>query len=251
MVVGQALAGYSSSPSSLTPGSLGSIVSTANSDPMTSQTTFATLLANNTLPYEVGGLTVTVVGVAVPVVYASPSTVKFFMPVDVPLGTLEIIVSSQDGYVCQGFVTVDRLSSRLLTIADDDSGKAIASNGITGTTAAFDVVTPQNFGSDKRTRLNIFATGISGSASNTNPGNDVVAGGRILVNYAESIVVQARRTDGRVFNLPVEFAGAPGVLPGLDQIIAVLIPDLKGAGTIQLKVIVGGHESNGPTVFIR
>jgi uncharacterized protein (TIGR03437 family) len=54
-----------------------------------------------------------------------------------------------------------------------------------------------------------------------------------------------------VFTLPVEFAGAQGLLPGLDQIDVVLIPELRGAGTISLSLIVNGRRSNAPTVFIQ
>ena len=57
--------------------------------------------------------------------------------------------------------------------------------------------------------------------------------------------------NGQVFTLPVEFAGAQGVLPGLDQINVILIPDLKGVGNIQLTLIVNGQRSNAPTVFIK
>jgi uncharacterized protein (TIGR03437 family) len=41
------------------------------------------------------------------------------------------------------------------------------------------------------------------------------------------------------------------VLPGLDQINVILIPQLKGAGTVQLTLVVGGQRSNAPTVFIK
>ena len=54
-----------------------------------------------------------------------------------------------------------------------------------------------------------------------------------------------------MFTLPVEFAGAQGLLPGLDQVTMVLIPQLKGAGNVQLTLIVGGQRSNAPTVFIK
>ena len=63
-------------------------------------------------------------------------------------------------------------------------------------------------------------------------------------------MVEARLSDGRVYNLPVEFAGEQGVLPGLDQITVRLITELKGAGSIQLTLIVNGQRSNAPTVFV-
>ena len=116
----------------------------------------------------------------------------------------------------------------------------------------FDVLTPENFGSDKRTRLNIFATGISGSAVNTNASNDINFGnGNVRANFAESVRVEAKLSNGLTFNLPVEFAGVQGVLPGLDQITVVLIPELKGAGVVQLTLIVGNQRSNAPTITIK
>jgi uncharacterized protein (TIGR03437 family) len=42
----------------------------------------------------------------------------------------------------------------------------------------------------------------------------------------------AHTQDGHVYSLPVEFAGPQGGIPGLDQINVVLIPELRGAGTV-------------------
>ena len=85
---------------------------------MIGNTVFAMLQSDGTLPYEVGGLSVTVGGIAVPVLYASPWGIKFFMPSDIPLGNAEVIVSSQDGYICQGMVSVERTGSRIMTSND-------------------------------------------------------------------------------------------------------------------------------------
>jgi uncharacterized protein (TIGR03437 family) len=112
-------------------------------------------------------------------------------------------------------------------------------------------VTAENLGSDKRTRLSFFASGISGSAVNTNTSNDVAVGGIVRANFAESITVEARLNSGQVLTLPVEFAGVQGTLPGLDQITVILTPELRGAGTVQLSLIVGGQRSNAPTVTIK
>ena len=125
------------------------------------------------------------------------------------------------------------------------------SNNRKATTTNFEVETPENFGSDKRTRLSIFATGISGCAQNTNTSNDIKVAGSVRANYAESVSVEARLSNGQVITLPVEFAGAQGVLPGLDQVTVVLTSQLKAAGTVQLTLIVGGQRSNVPTVFIK
>jgi len=252
VLVGGASAGYGmSTVSSVAPSSLGAIAGLGNVQPMITQTLFASLLADGTLPYEVGGLSVTVGGVAVPVLYASPFGVKFFMPADVPLGATEVIVSSQDGYVCSGLVNVERSGARIMTLDDEDNGGAVVANGQTSVISDFDIETLLNYGNDKRTRINFFATGISGSAANLDTSNDVNLGEKMRVNFAEAVSVEARLSDGRVYTLPVEFAGEQGVLPGLDQVTVRLISELKGAGTVELTLIVNNQRSNAPTVFIR
>jgi uncharacterized protein (TIGR03437 family) len=254
VVVGQANTGYSlASISSVAPASLASIAGSGNPQPMVSQTLFALVANNGTVPYEVGGLSVTINGVAAPVIYASPWGVKFYVPADVTEGIAEIIVSSQDGYICQGLVSVERNGSMIFTGSDDDNGAIVAANGVNLTTGSgFDVVTAQNFSStDQRTRVSFFATGISGSGLNTDTSNDVRVDGNVRANFAEAVTVEARLGSGQTYTLPVKFAGVQGRLPGLDQVTIVLIPELKGAGTVQLTLIIGGRRSNAPTIFVK
>jgi uncharacterized protein (TIGR03437 family) len=113
-------------------------------------------------------------------------------------------------------------------------------------------VTPQNFGPDKRTRLQLMATGISGGGIlNANANNDVRLDNRVIENFAESLTVEARLPDGRVFALPVEFAGGLGAWAGLDQINVVLRPELQRAGTVELTIVVGNQRSNSTTILVR
>ena len=232
------------------PSSLASISGAGNVQPMTAQTVLASLLPDGTLPYEVSGLSVTVDGVAVPVFYASPSTVRFFMP-DVQEGMVEVIVSSQDGYVCQGLVSIERNASDVMTTNGDDNGSIAIANGQNLIASNFEVTSQGNFGSDKRTRLTFFATGISGSVFNSDGSNDLNIGGKVRANLAEAITVEARLPNGQVMTLPVEFAGAQGTVPGLDQVTVILRSELKGAGIVQVTLIVGGRRSSSPTVFIK
>ena len=74
--------------------------------------------------------------------------------------------------------------------------------------------------------------------------------GKVRANLAEAITVEARLPDGQVMTLPVEFAGA-GVVPGLDQVTVILTPGLKGAGIVQMTLIVNGRRSSSPTVVIK
>ena len=113
------------------------------------------------------------------------------------------------------------------------------------------VTTPENLGDDKRTRIMVFADGVVGFAQNTDPTNDLVIGNHLVQNLAESVTAEVRTQDNRVFNLPVEFAGGESLIADLDSINIKLIPELAGAGTVQLTIIVNGVRSNSPTFFIR
>ncbi len=97
----------------------------------------------------------------------------------------------------------------------------------------------------------IFATGIVPLAANTNFGNDIVTQGGTVSNLAESVFVEARTRSGHVFNLPVEFAGAQGQIAQLDQVNAVVSPELRGAGTVEITIVAGGQRSNTTTINIR
>ena len=108
-----------------------------------------------------------------------------------------------------------------------------------------------NLSDDKRTRVILFATGVSGSAANNDAGNDVNRNGRTIINVAESVVVAAHTQDNRVYQLPVEFAGASDFARGMDQINIVLIPELQGAGVVELKIIVNGRSSNVATIMVQ
>ena len=193
----------------------------------------------------------TVNGVAVPVFYVSPSGVKFYMPADMPEGMVEVIVSSQDGYICQGVVSVERNTSRIMTTNEDENGSVVIANGQNLIASNFEVTSDNNFGSDKRTRLTFFALGINGSVVNSDVRNDINVGGKVRANLAEGISVEARLGNGTVMMLPVEFAGAQGTLPGLDQVTVILRSELRAAGTVQLTLIVGGRRSSTTTVFIK
>ena len=137
------------------------------------------------------------------------------------------------------------------TIVTTDSGSAAVFNSMSMMASPFDIVTEQNFGIDNRTRLTIFAIGITSVAQNSDPSNDLVIGGISVPNFAESVGVEARRSDGIVFMLPVEFAGARGTASPLEQVNLRLLPELHGAGAVQLTLIINGQRSNSGAIFIR
>lgn len=140
---------------------------------------------------------------------------------------------------------------RIITISGDGTGPAVALNAAKDTPPSFDVETIGNFGPDKRTRVRIFANGVSGLAINSNPANDFVLNGVWMPNLAESVRVDAELRDGRRFALPVELAGSSWTLPGLDQVDLILVQELRGVGIVELTLVVGGQRSNIGTINVR
>jgi uncharacterized protein (TIGR03437 family) len=87
---------------------------------------------------------------------------------------------------------------------------------------------------------------------NTDFTNDIrLNDGTVIENLAESVRAEVRTVDGRLINLPVEFAGSQGSLRGLDQVNVILLPELQGAGALQLTLIVNGQRTNIVTVVVR
>lgn len=234
----------------VSPASQGSLFGNATVAPLSTQTAFADLSAGSSLPYELEGVSVSIGGHAVPLLFVSPGRVSFFVPANLPAGENEVIVVAQSGYVSKGLITVEPNVTRIITAAGDESGAALALNSVKQVNEELSINTSQNYNADKRTRVTFFATGVSGSAANSDTSNDVVADGKVWVNLAESVTVEARTLDNRTYLLPVEFAGARGV-PGLDQINVVLLPELRDAGTVKLTLIVNGRRSNAPTIRVK
>jgi uncharacterized protein (TIGR03437 family) len=170
-----------------------------------------------------------------------------------PQGEWEVLVTSQDGYVSRGTVVVNTVVPALFTADGSGAGRALSMNSSEPAAASYEVNSPHAFGADKRTRVSLFATGISAGVANTNPANDVrMENGGIVVNVAESLTVEARTQDGRLYYLPVEFAGAQeGRLPGLDQVNVLLYPELRGAGLVDLTIVINGQRSNTAAINVR
>ncbi|HKQ99577.1 MAG TPA: IPT/TIG domain-containing protein [Pyrinomonadaceae bacterium] len=233
------------------PRSIGVIIGDPNQSPLALQTKSATSAPNGQLPFELEGVSVTIGGQSAQLISISPSRVTFYVPAGLPNGESEVIVTTQDGYVSRGTTSVAALAPALFTESGSGSGAGVVMNAGSYARGSFDVTTALNLSADKRTRLMLLATGISNGAANQSAANDIPTGSATLINVAESVAVEARTSDGRVMQLPVEYAGAQGRFPGLDQVNFVLVPELKGAGNVELTVIVGTQRSNKVTVSIR
>src|SRR6266566_3536865 len=242
LVIGDATTGYEQQvPGLLAPSSLSRVFGSAQ-QPLCDQASFASSYATGPLPYELGGVSVIMAGHAAQLVYVSTSQVAFVVPSEALMGSVEVIVTSQDGYVSRGVTTIARNIFRIMTSSEGGRGEAIAMN-LTKQTNGFDIITPENFGPDKRTRVVLFAVGITAGAANSDTTNDVRLAGALVPNFAESVAVEAHISNGQTLNLPVEFAGAQTGTIGLDQVNVRLIPELRTAGTVELTLIIAGQRS--------
>lgn len=235
----------------VTSGSLGIILGDATISPLATQTSSAAQSANGSFPYELSGVSVTIGGKAAQLIAVSPTQVNFYIPTGLPSGVVELLVTSQDGYVSQGTTFLYAVAPSVFTASGDGTGAGAVLNANTLAGGTFDVTTAANLGTDKRTRLMFFATGISSGAANTNTANDITTGSGTIINVAESVTVEARRSNGSTTLLPVEYAGTRGNFPGLDQVNVVLPSTLRGAGTVEMTIIVNNQRSNSVTVSIR
>jgi uncharacterized protein (TIGR03437 family) len=202
--------------------------------------------------YELGNVSVTIQGKAAEMVYVSSTFITFIVPADLTPGVASVVLTSRDGFISHGTASVSGLNPTIFLNAENSNRGAIL-DALNVYSGSFSTVTPaQYLGLDTRTRLSIFATGISTGISNTNPGNDVwLANGQMLPNLAESVVVEARKSDGTIISLPVEYAGMQGVVPGLDQVTVVLPGQLAGAGSVQLTIVISGVRSNTITLVVQ
>jgi len=178
------------------------------------------------------------------VLTVSPNELTVLVPVNIPGGLADIIVSSREGFLSHGVANVAGLNPTIFAAKDDSSGRGVVVDSFNGWFGAFSTTSPWVF-LDQRTRLSVLATGLTSGLTNTDTSNDVwLPNGKVLENLAEAVTVEARTADGRVFNLKVEYAGAQGQLRGVDQVNVVLVPELAGAGNVQLTLVAGGTRSN-------
>jgi len=224
-------------------------IDTTLASPFTMQTAFAT---SGLSFYELADVSVTIAGKAAALLTVSPTQITFVVPSGLGGGLADVVVTSRDGSIFDGTAAVVGLNPVILGLLGDTSGQAAVQDAIAFQSGAFSTTGAGLYGLDSRTRVAIWASGISTGITNIDPSNDLFMGlGRVIENLSESVKVEARTSNGTVYLLPVEFAGTPGTLVGLDQVNAVLVPELRGAGTVQLTIIAGGVRSNTMTITVQ
>jgi uncharacterized protein (TIGR03437 family) len=222
-------------------------ITALSANPFSTQTVSA-----NGVAYELGDVSVTVDGVSVQVVSVSPTELLIVVPDTIPAGVADVVVSSREGFISYGVANVSGPNPTIFGVRGDSSSTrsaAIDSFGVAGPFSTTSSIWWMGQ-ADNRTRLTVLATGITSGLTDTDLTNDVWSNGTLLENYAESVTVEARLSDGRVFNLPVDYAGVQGQQHGIEQVNVILIPELAGAGSVQLTVTAGGRRSNTMTIAV-
>jgi len=191
-------------------------------------TASAMLDANGQLPTSLVGTTVTVDGVAAALIYVSPSQINLVIPGGTTAGTASVVVeSSVTGGNQSGSMQVALDAPAVFTTDASGKGPGAILNAVTYAGTPFLVETPQNGGSDLRTRLAVYATGL---------------------RHATSVQAQGQDAAGTIFNFSVEYAGAAPGYFGLDQVNLVVPPELDGAGSVSLLITTELASSN-PVTF--
>jgi uncharacterized protein (TIGR03437 family) len=220
-------------------------ITAVSANPFSTQTASA-----NGTAYELGNVSVTIGGVQAPIISVSPTELVCVVPDGIPSGVTDVVVSSREGFIHYGLANVSGSNPTILGVHGDTGNRTAAMDSF-GLSGQFKTTSPSWWqGADSRTRLTIVATGVTSGLVNADLSNDVWSNGKLLANLAESVTVEARTSDGRVFNLPVEYAGVQGEQQGIEQVNIILVPDLAGAGNVQLTVTAGGRRSNTMTITV-
>ena len=220
---------------------------TPASAPFSTQTAFTSNGAPN---YELANVTVSINGHAAALQMVSPMQVNFTVPDGLSGGLADIIITSREGYILHTTAAITGLNPLLLGWTNSN-GNGAALDAVGFQSGPFSIFGTPLYGFNLRTRLSLWTSGIS-TGMPANSGTDIfLASGQVVRNFAGSVSVEARTSDGRVFTLPVEYAGAQGTLAGLDQVNLVLVPELNGAGTVQLTIITGSVRSNTMKITVQ
>jgi uncharacterized protein (TIGR03437 family) len=192
----------------------------------------ATLFGSN-----LAGSSVEVNGEAASLLYVSSSQINFVVPGDTATGTADVVVrNTSTGATQSAPMLVQNTAAAVFSADGSGKGPGAILNAVTYATAPFLVVTPEIAGSDQRTRLAVYGTGIRYAGNSSHDPS--------IVNVAANVGATATDTAGNSYNLTVEYAGpAPGYF-GLDQVNIVLPPDLDGAGVVSLSLTAENNTSN-------
>jgi uncharacterized protein (TIGR03437 family) len=211
---------------------------------MASSTADATLSAAGQWPTTLAGVTVTVDGQPAELYYVSPKQINFLVPGVTDFGSVTVVIAnSATGGTQTSSLNLQNSAVGVFTSNATGAGPGAILNGVTNVGPPFLVVTPQNGGSDLRTRLAIYCTGLRYAG---NPTEDPS-----VTNVAANVTAQGKDPAGNQYNFTVEYAGGSDpAFPGLDQVNIVLPAQLDGAGAVSLTIDAENTTSNVVTLQV-
>ena len=193
----------------------GSIISILGSN-LANTTTAATDPAH--LPTTLGGVTVKIGNVSLPLFYVSPRQVNSRIDPAIPTGAAILTLTSPTGTFTKNIV-LGPSTPGIFSTSSSGTGDGAIQNAVTFALQPFSVTTAGN-----PTYLAIYATGLDLSSV------PVVTIGGVTVT--------------------VQFYGDAPCCPGLQQINVQLTPQLAGAGRVEVSITAGGKTSNIVEVVI-
>jgi uncharacterized protein (TIGR03437 family) len=198
----------------------------------------ATLTATGQWPTTLAGTTVQVDGHAAELYYVSSGQINFLVPDITDFGSVSVVITDvATGATQTSTVTLENTAAGIFTSNATGSGPGAILNGVTNAGQPFLVVTPQNGGSDLRTRLAVYCTGLRYAGNSTQDPS--------IINVAANVTAQGIDTAGNQYNFTVEYAGGSDpAFPGLDQVNIVLPAQLDGAGVVSLTITAENTASN-------
>jgi uncharacterized protein (TIGR03437 family) len=205
------------------------------------QSTAMATLSSGQWPTTLAGITVQVDGQPAELYYVSPGQINFLVPDVTDFGSVNVVITNvASGATQTSTVNLQNTAVGIFTSNSSGAGPGAILNGVTGSGPPFLVVTPQNGGSDLRTRLAIYCTGLRYAG---NPAQD-----SSIANVAANVTAFGRDTSGNQYNFTVEYAGGSDpAFPGLDQVNIILPAQLDGAGVVSLIVTAESGTSNTVT----
>ncbi len=200
------------------------------------------------LPTALGGVSVEIDGQLARLIFVSSTQINLVIPEGVDLGMADVRVFRAGEEKGEAPAEGSTLSADVRLTAPGifairclRGDQAAVLNGVTFRTGPFRTITPENPIEDKRTRLAIFATGIryAGNLNRKGVGSTI-----------ESLTLEGTDIAGNVFPIELEYAGPASGFEGLDQINAVLEPELDGIGLMWLRLSDGEQISNAASIVL-
>lgn len=214
---------------------------TVGAAPGALQTIFGANLASSTvsatdtpLPTTLGGVTVTVAGRPVPLLYVSPTQINFQLPPEVTPGRLEVVVSRGSTAIARAPLSIDVSAPGIFLQIYTDPTRAAALNADYTPNVPSRPVAAGGY-------VLLFMTGL-GSVTPS------IAGGQVAPLSPLSVSQLARSATVGPRPVTVQFAGkAPGTLG--DQVNLQIPPDLA-PGDYSVSVTVNGVPSNAAIISV-